>query len=376
MQFGRGELDCIVLIFLPELSCSSLISSSRLKASLLALAGKFDIMILPAIAPPHSYLVISEELTETANISQQNCSVDETESEDNAGKLMKQVTTPQRACITAFSSGTGLAGIIGFAYNALFSDLLGWGLSATVWSAMGFSLAYSVIYRKGLHGMDDSAQRLAQPEAGPSRVLESPLFVDEFGINETSLTRRRHCYDSEDSGSALEMANAESMHPITMQQLRTDSSVASFTAFERFKLVLSFWRYTIPLFTVYAAEYMMQAGVWSAIGFPVTSATARAQFYHYSNWTVSGYYPTPQQVIFLLLQFCAIISRFFTPTVSSGRVHIAVVGKRVDRLDSDSLVNANPPSCQSLFLLVRLTTSLLVQLRAHAAMLLCWFARR
>jgi battenin len=25
--------------------------------------------------------------------------------------------------------------------------------------------------------------------------------------------------------------------------------------------------------------------VWSAIGFPVTSTTARAQFYHYSNWS-------------------------------------------------------------------------------------------
>jgi hypothetical protein len=269
-----------------------------LKASLLALAGKFDSMILPTIAPPNSYRVISEGLTENANFSQQNFaqeyqlddSVDETELEDNAGKLMKQGTTHQRACITAFSSGTGLAGIVGFAYKALFSDLFGWGLSATVWSAMAFSLAYSLIYRKGLHGMDDSAQRLVQPEAGPSRVLESPLFVDEFGIHDSSLPRRRHSYGREDSGSALEMANTENIHPNTMKQLRTDSSVSSrnFTAFERFQLVLSFWPYTIPLFTVYAAEYMMQAGVWSAIGFPVTNASARAQFYHYSNWTVSG----------------------------------------------------------------------------------------
>ena len=354
-----------------------------LKASLLALAGKFDSMILPAIAPPNSYRVVSEGLTESANLSQQNFAQeyrvdDSVNAENNAGILMKQGTTPQRACITAFSSGTGLAGIVGFGYKALFSDLLGWGLSATVWSAMAFSIAYSVIYRNGLHGMNDSAQRLAQPEAGPFRVLESSLFADEFGINDTSSTRHRHCYGGEDSGSALEMANTENIHPNTMQQLRTDSSVPlhNFTAFERFNLVLSFWRYTSPLVTVYAAEYMMQAGVWSAIGFPVTSATARAQFYHYSNWTVSGYYPTPQHGIFLLLQFYAIISRFFTPTVSSGRVHIAVVGKRVDRLDSDSLVNANPPRCQSLFLLVRLVASILVQLLAHAAMLRCWFARR
>jgi hypothetical protein len=277
-----------------------------LKASLLALAGKFDSMILPAIAPPNSYRVVSEGLTESANLSQQNFAQeyrvdDSVNAENNAGILMKQGTTPQRACITAFSSGTGLAGIVGFGYKALFSDLLGWGLSATVWSAMAFSIAYSVIYRNGLHGMNDSAQRLAQPEAGPFRVLESSLFADEFGINDTSSTRHRHCYGGEDSGSALEMANTENIHPNTMQQLRTDSSVPlhNFTAFERFNLVLSFWRYTIPLFTVYAAEYMMQAGVWSAIGFPVTSATARAQFYHYSNWTVSRYYPTPQHAVFL-----------------------------------------------------------------------------
>lgn len=29
---------------------------------------------------------------------------------------------------------------------------------------------------------------------------------------------------------------------------------------------------------------LLQAGVWSAIGFPVESQSARAQFYHYSNW--------------------------------------------------------------------------------------------
>jgi hypothetical protein len=288
---------------------------------------------------------------------------------------MKQGVTHQRACITAFSSGTGLAGIVGFAYKALFS-IFGWGLSATVWSAMAFPLAYSLIYLKGLHDIDNSAQRLVQPEAGPSRVLESFLFVDECEIHDNSLTRRRHGYGGEKSGSALEMSNTDITYPDTMQQLQTDSSVPShnITAFERFQLVLSLWPYTIPLFTVYAAEYMLQAGVWSAIGFPVTSATARAQFYHYSNWTVSGMlsYNTTCS-IFTSLQ-CDYLT-LFHPTVSSRRVHIPFVGKHVDRLDSNSLVHAIPSNCQSLFLLVGLVASLLVQLLPNAALLHCWFAR-
>ncbi|EEY56866.1 uncharacterized protein PITG_10393 [Phytophthora infestans T30-4] len=37
--------------------------------------------------------------------------------------------------------------------------------------------------------------------------------------------------------------------------------------------------YIVPLTTVYLAEYTMQTGVWSAIGFPVDSKEARASFY-------------------------------------------------------------------------------------------------
>ena len=66
----------------------------------------------------------------------------------------------------------------------------------------------------------------------------------------------------------------------------------------------------------------------------------------------------------------------FSSTVPSWCIHITVFGDFVDRLDSDSLVDAISSSDQSLFLLVELTTSLLVQLLAHAARRICWFARR
>ena len=40
----------------------------------------------------------------------------------------------------------------------------------------------------------------------------------------------------------------------------------------------------VPLFLVYAAEYAMQSGVWSSIGFPIADAAARHRFYVAANW--------------------------------------------------------------------------------------------
>ena len=41
----------------------------------------------------------------------------------------------------------------------------------------------------------------------------------------------------------------------------------------------------VPLTVVYFAEYAMQSGVWSGIGFPPESSSAREEFYEYANWS-------------------------------------------------------------------------------------------
>jgi len=53
---------------------------------------------------------------------------------------------------------------------------------------------------------------------------------------------------------------------------------------ETARYVASLWPYMGPLCLVYFAEYCMQAGAWSAIGFPITSEIARKRFYVYANW--------------------------------------------------------------------------------------------
>ncbi|UIZ24792.1 hypothetical protein KXD40_006743 [Peronospora effusa] len=56
-----------------------------------------------------------------------------------------------------------------------------------------------------------------------------------------------------------------------------DASTMRFKA--KMKFIMTLGPYIIPLTMVYWAEYTMQTGVWSAIGFPVESKKARASFY-------------------------------------------------------------------------------------------------
>jgi battenin len=58
---------------------------------------------------------------------------------------------------------------------------------------------------------------------------------------------------------------------------------ATLTMRQRLHHTAALWPYMVPLFAVYFAEYAMQAGTWTAIGFPVTSEEARRRFYLAAN---------------------------------------------------------------------------------------------
>jgi len=179
---------------------------------------------------------------------------------------MKHKNITKSACITSFSSGTGIAGIVGYGYKALFSDLFGWGFSATVWSAMLFAVVYSSIYLMGLHNIETNVQQeTEQSETGASTASESSLLVsiDNERSGSPIGDQSPNNLDRRTSSSALEMVQTEELHHTNaIHQLeevivQTESSTVSahnLTSVERFKLVLSLWPYTIPLFTVYAAE--------------------------------------------------------------------------------------------------------------------------
>ena len=158
------------------------------EASLLALAGKFDSNLIQKQSPSsvsssiESYSAVDngilfshEEYPENNNTSTTNDDDEQSSSFSSEGILMKS-EKQSRKCISAFSSGAGLAGIVGYAYKSLLADLFGWGLSYIVWSAVVFAFAYYRIYCAGLYEMEirleESAQNRLEDERGSSSMVE------------------------------------------------------------------------------------------------------------------------------------------------------------------------------------------------------------
>ena len=99
----------------------------------------------------------------------ENSNRNDDEQSSSLGMLMKS-ERQQRKCITAFASGTGLAGIVGYAYKSLLAELFGWGLSYIVWSAILLSIAYYRIFCTGLYDME------IRLEAVQSRVNDENVY--------------------------------------------------------------------------------------------------------------------------------------------------------------------------------------------------------
>ena len=167
-------------------------------------------------------------------------------------------------CITCFASGTGLAGVFGFLWKFVWNDWLKFTLEQTLGMATLLALAFTTIYVKNLWDVDLLKAAPREEVVALAEGMDLGLVIDntDASIQETD---DKSSADQEDSGSAV-------------------NRVEDMTPGERLRLVRSLYPYMIPLFVVYAAEYSLQAGTWSAIGFPVTSLKARDEFYEYSNW--------------------------------------------------------------------------------------------
>jgi battenin len=151
----------------------------------------------------------------------------------------------EMSVVTWWSSGTGLAGVFGYAWVAMLHIALGLSFRATLLSALVLPILWLYVFFK-----------LLAPDMGPEVTVVEDVNDDES----QPLQGER--------GASSERNLAQ--HKMTIKQ--------------RFIFVLGLWPYCVPLFLVYFAEYAMQSGVWISIGFPVEDDSARKMFYTYSNW--------------------------------------------------------------------------------------------
>lgn len=179
-----------------------------------------------------------------------------------------------RVALTAWSSGTGVAGIFGYAWVVVFTYGFGASFEFTLFCATILPVLFWLNY----------VTLFTIPEIG----REGKQAIGENSIRQSSTSSKSS--GNEDCGyidTQPLLSDRDDKRLITqVESDEVDLSAAAFNMSlqERLDKTLALWPYMIPLFVVYFAEYAMQSGVWAAIGFPTDHQHARDQFYIYSNW--------------------------------------------------------------------------------------------
>eukprot|EP00605_Chrysophyceae_sp_TOSAG23-4_P001452 GSChrysophyteH1.ASY1.ANO1.1587.1 assembled CDS len=200
---------------------------------------------------------------------------------------------PSRKALTAWSSGTGVAGIVGYGWVVCFTEGFKTSFAATIWAALAvFPLAYFLIFEVLMNS--------PSPESLAASARQQKL-------GGASVSAKEENHSAENPLSSL--SSKTTGHPPSTEDGNEQASPRSK---DRVRAVAHLWPYMVPLFTVYAAEYTLQAGVWSAMGFPVEDVDARRKFYEYSNFVYqagvlcsrsSGTLWTPTRLILWIMPF-------------------------------------------------------------------------
>jgi battenin len=149
--------------------------------------------------------------------------------------------------VIAWSSGTGAAGIVGAVYYLLFTSVLGFNMSMTITLAcilpVIMAATFTLLLCKNEH-------REVRIESGPA----SPILDDEEGYKDGTPSK---------------------------------SIVASDTLFySRVKMIRPLiFRYILPLFLVYYAEYTINQGVFFSLLYPLGDTPFRAYKDHYKTYS-------------------------------------------------------------------------------------------
>ena len=160
-------------------------------------------------------------------------------------------------CLTMWSSGTGGAGVFGFAWVYLLNTLWGWSFAATLAAANLLTACFGAIFFVML-----------PPPAGSSES------GDDSSAGEAAVDDSANLLTPSSEGPAGKAPPGAEPAPSTVKA--------------RFLFARTLWPYMVPLFLVYFAEYAMQSGTWAAIGFPVTDEESRKAFYQKANWVYQG----------------------------------------------------------------------------------------
>jgi len=130
-----------------------------------------------------------------------------------------------KQCITAWASGTGFAGVFGYAWNELWISGANLNFAHTVLTGLVLPVVWLLVFFCMLTESTSNVACTESTKAPKMTLKQKSVFI-----------------------------------------------------------VTRLWAYMLPLVVVYFSEYAMQTGTWSSIGFPITSTASRNQFYSYAGW--------------------------------------------------------------------------------------------
>eukprot|EP00551_Chaetoceros_affinis_P012211 CAMPEP_0203665878 /NCGR_PEP_ID=MMETSP0090-20130426/3027_1 /ASSEMBLY_ACC=CAM_ASM_001088 /TAXON_ID=426623 /ORGANISM="Chaetoceros affinis, Strain CCMP159" /LENGTH=624 /DNA_ID=CAMNT_0050529595 /DNA_START=31 /DNA_END=1905 /DNA_ORIENTATION=+ len=321
VMIGTQEIDFYILMQLLGVAfCSA--QGGLGESTLLALSGRADSIIANENENENDQRLYTSESTDESRNN--NHSGNNKEGNEKESKSI---------CITAFASGTGLAGPLGFAFIVIVTKVFGLSLTAALLIAMVFPVCYLAVFNNYLFefapGSDGSAiDNDSYTNTGSSNGSRSSndnnydkksvAFLNEEGEHQSSSFEILSANEEDCKGGGSEANATRSSSSIT--------SISGMSVGERLKFTLSLWPYMVPLFVVYAAEYALQSGVWTAIGFPVDAEEARNSFYTNSNWAYQvgvfvsrssgAFWIAPMWVLWLmpLLQCANLVFFYFVAT--------------------------------------------------------------
>jgi battenin len=175
-----------------------------------------------------------------------------------------------RVVLTAWSSGTGFAGILGYGWVIVFTSGFGASFKLTLLVALILPVMYYLNFIFVLK---------------PSSITDGNKQQTQALLDDSQNSTTISPPDSPIPSTSTELFPQSKGEEVAVN-IALETSKMSMK--DRFTTILSLWPFIIPLILVYFAEYAMQSGVWAAMGFPIDSENARKEFYEFANWTYQG----------------------------------------------------------------------------------------
>lgn len=175
---------------------------------------------------------------------------------------------PSRQALSAFSTGTGLAGIFGYAWVIIFTLFFDVSFAVTALTANILPICFWLVF---IYLLGNPQLAREQPDVDVTKIIGTGTVGQIDAVRQISTDSTQRVSTSlvpPAFGSLSETINGSAAHDLIKDKdtVQMEATTLVMTNKERLYNTLKLWPYMIPLFVVFYSEYVIQSGVWAAMG--------------------------------------------------------------------------------------------------------------